>query len=51
MKKIQRKAKQDSDKNAGDKEEKRDKNIKQEPLSSDHSTYNGHYNNVKHTKQ
>lgn len=39
MKKIQRKAKQDNDKNSGDKEEKRDKNIKQEPLSSDHSKY------------
>ncbi|XP_075229744.1 LIM homeobox transcription factor 1-beta-like [Lycorma delicatula] len=38
MKKIQRKAKQDSDKNQ-DKEEKRDKSIKQEPLSSDHNHY------------
>lgn len=36
MKKIQRKAKQDSDKNQ-DKDEKREKSIKQEPLSGDHS--------------
>ncbi|RZF47120.1 hypothetical protein LSTR_LSTR005198 [Laodelphax striatellus] len=40
MKKIQRKAKQDSDKNQ-DKDEKRDKSIKQEPLSSDHNHYLG----------
>lgn len=38
MKKIQRKAKQDSDKSPNEKDEKRsDKTIKQEPLSSDHS--------------
>lgn len=37
MKKIQRKQKQDSDKSPGDKDEKRDKNIKQEPLSGDNS--------------
>lgn len=37
MKKIQRKQKQDLDKSPNDKEEKRDKSIKQEPLSSDHS--------------
>lgn len=40
MKKIQRKAKQDSDKSPGEKEDKRDKSIKQEPISSDHSKLN-----------
>lgn len=37
MKKIQRKAKQDTDKSPGDKDEKREKCIKQEPLSNEHS--------------
>lgn len=41
MKKIQRKAKQDLDKSPSDKDEKRDKSIKQEPLSGDHSEYQG----------
>ncbi|BES98570.1 Lim homeobox [Nesidiocoris tenuis] len=40
MKKIQRKAKQE-DKSPGEKEDKREKCIKQEPLSSDHSHYLG----------
>lgn len=39
MKKIQRKAKQDSDKSSSEKDDKRDKCIKQEPLSSEHSKY------------
>ncbi|XP_054276297.1 LIM homeobox transcription factor 1-beta-like [Macrosteles quadrilineatus] len=41
MKKIQRKQKQDSDKSPGDKDEKRDKNIKQEPLSDHYLGING----------
>ncbi|CAB0019643.1 unnamed protein product [Nesidiocoris tenuis] len=41
MKKIQRKAKQE-DKSPGEKEDKREKCIKQEPLSSDHNAYPAH---------